>query len=378
MHEMAKVSSRDHQSHQPETLLKRKLILRRHAERYILITLLAFASTVATTRMFLNLTGYPTLGSGSLHISHVLWGGVFLFAAVILLFTFINQRLFYLSALLSGIGVGLFIDEVGKFITAEYDYFVPAAAPIIYSFFLLTALVYTLVVHRKRSDSRLALYELLGDLEEILDEDYTASEVKQLLARLKTVQQDPSLKDLKPIAIGLKEYLTNQTALKIESKPAFLDLLNDRWITFRDHYLTKHRFKSILIGGLLGLALLELYYPVKFIINLVSPEDIINELSYLVKNELVTGPVTIGLFVFRLGFNTILGLSLLIAVFLFLINKDHNASAFAYISLLVLLTSANLILFYFDQFSMILNAAVQLILFMAVIYYRSKYLKIAL
>jgi hypothetical protein len=375
---MAKASSRDHPPSQPITLLKRKLILRRHAERYILITLLAFATTVGGTRMFLNLTGFPQLGSGSIHISHVLWGGVFLFAAAILLLTFINQRLFYLSAILSGIGVGLFIDEVGKFITAEYDYFVPAAAPIVYSFFLLTALVYTLVVHRKRKDSRLALYELLGDLEEILDEEYTTTDVSQLLFRLETVQADPSLKELKPIARGLEEYLTQHAILKSESKPGFPDRLQARWITFRERYITKRKLKSILIGGLLGLAVWELFYPINFIFSLVSPEDIISELSYLVSNELVTGPVTIGLFVIRLGFDTILGLTVLIAVFLFLINKDRSASAFAYISLLVLLTSANLILFYFDQFSMIINAAVQFILFMAVIYYRSKYLKIAL
>jgi hypothetical protein len=375
---MAKGSSRNHQSPRLISLPKRKLILRRHAERYILITLLAFATTVAATRIFLNLTGYPQLGGGNFHISHVLWGGVFLFAAVILLFTFINQRLFYLSAFLSGIGVGLFIDEVGKFITSEYDYFVPAAAPIIYSFFLLTFLVYTLVVHRKQLDSHLTLYELLGDLEEILDEDYTSAEVNQLLARLQVVRQDPGSEDLIPIARGLQEYFTQQAASKIESKPGFLDRLLDRWITFRERYLTKRRLKSFLIGGLLGLAIWELYYPVNFIISLVSPEEIITELSYLVTSELVTGPVTIKLFVFRLGFDSILGLALLIAVFLFLINKDRNASAFAYISLLVLLTSANLILFYFDQFSMILNAAVQFILFMAVIYYRSEYLKIAL
>jgi hypothetical protein len=375
---MVKVSPGDHPSSRPVTLLKRKLILRRHAERYILLTLLAFAATVGGTRMFLNLTGYPRLGSGNIHISHVLWGGVFLFAAAILLLTFINQRLFYLSAILSGIGVGLFIDEVGKFITAEYDYFVPAAAPIVYSFFLLTALVYTLVVRRKRKDSRLALYELLGDLEEILDEEYTATEVSQLLSRLEIVQTDASLKELKPIARGLEEYLTRHAISKIEAKPGFPDRLQARWVTFRERYLTKRRLKSILIGGLLGLAIWELFYPVNFIINLRSPVDIISELSYLVSNELVTGPVTIGLFVFRLGFDTILGLTILVAVFLFLINKDRNASAFAYISLLVLLTSANLILFYFDQFSMIINAVVQFILFMAVIYYRNKYLKIAL
>jgi hypothetical protein len=375
---MAKGSARDRSSHQPLTLLIRKLILRRHAERYILITLLAFAVTVAGTRMFLNLTGFPQLGGGSLHISHVLWGGVFLFAANLLLLTFINQRLFYLSAILSGIGVGLFIDEVGKFITAEYDYFVPAAAPIIYTFFLLTVLVYTLVVRRKRVDSRLALYELLGDLEEILDEEFTATEARQLLSRLDAVQADSSLKDLKPIARGLEDYLARHAISRSEAKPSVIDRLQTRWISFRDRYLSKRRLKSILVGGLLGLAIWELYYPIKFISTLDSTEDIISELSYLVSSELVTGPVTIGLFVFRLGFDTILGLTVLIAVFLFLINKDRNGSAFAYISLLVLLTSANLILFYFDQFSMIINAAVQFLLFIAVVYYRDKYLKIVI
>ena len=44
---------------------------------------------------------------------------------------FRGSFVYLLSALLAGVGIGLFIDEVGKFITAENDYFYPAAAPII-------------------------------------------------------------------------------------------------------------------------------------------------------------------------------------------------------------------------------------------------------
>jgi hypothetical protein len=370
--------SKIHKLTRQNTLLNRKLILRRHAERYILITLLSFALTVGATRLFLNVTGFPQLGSGSLHISHVLWGGLFLFAAVILALTFINQRLFTLSAILSGIGVGLFIDEVGKFITSEYDYFVPSAAPIIYSFFLLTVLVYTLVVHRKRRDTRLQLYELLGDLEEILDEDYTAAEARQLSARLQTVQKDPELIELKPIARGLEEYLSNNTRPNQKVRTGLLDEINDRWITFRNKYLTRIRLKSILIGGLLGISFWELRSPVSFIINFRYPENLLDQLSRLVTSELITGPVTIGLFVFRLGFDLILGCALLVAALLFIINRDKKASATAYISLMVLLTAANLVLFYFDQFSMIINASVQFLVLLATLYFRQKYQDIAL
>ena len=44
---------------------------------------------------------------------------------------FVGRRALALSALAAGVGVGLFIDEVGKFITTSNDYFFAPAAPII-------------------------------------------------------------------------------------------------------------------------------------------------------------------------------------------------------------------------------------------------------
>jgi hypothetical protein len=61
------------------------------ADSYLLITLLSFALSVTLTRLFLFVTGYPQLGGGTLHIAHVLWGGLLLFIAALLPLIFANR-----------------------------------------------------------------------------------------------------------------------------------------------------------------------------------------------------------------------------------------------------------------------------------------------
>ena len=118
---------------------RRFLIVERdEAETYVLLSLVAFGATVVLVRLFLELSGYPQVGSSTLHIAHLLWGGLFLFVAVLMVLIWDNPGFLTTAAVLSGIGIGLFVDEVGKFITQNNDYFFPAAAPIIYGFFLLT------------------------------------------------------------------------------------------------------------------------------------------------------------------------------------------------------------------------------------------------
>ena len=58
-----------------------------------------------------------------MHISHVLWGGLLMALAFVVLMTFIGPVVRRFAVLLSVFGFGLFIDEVGKFVTSDYDYF---------------------------------------------------------------------------------------------------------------------------------------------------------------------------------------------------------------------------------------------------------------
>jgi hypothetical protein len=103
--------------------------------------------TILITRSYLALSGFPQIGSDQLHIAHVLFGGLILTVAYMLLL--LGHKPNYLFAsLLGGIGFGLFIDEVGKFVTKDNDYFYEPAAALIYMAFLLVWFVSRLIIVR--------------------------------------------------------------------------------------------------------------------------------------------------------------------------------------------------------------------------------------
>jgi hypothetical protein len=103
--------------------------------------LFAAAATVLITRAILKATGYPQLGGHSqLHVAHVLWGGLLLGLAMTIMMVSLGSAAKFWASLIGGIGFGLFIDEIGKFLTKDVNYFFRPAIAIIYGT-LITAYV---------------------------------------------------------------------------------------------------------------------------------------------------------------------------------------------------------------------------------------------
>ena len=105
------------------------------------IFLVSAVLTVLGLRAYLQATDYPKLGGGGLHIAHVLWGGLGMVIAIGILLYFLSRRTRRIAALIGGIGFGAFIDELGKFVTADNNYFFKPTAALIYALFIALFLV---------------------------------------------------------------------------------------------------------------------------------------------------------------------------------------------------------------------------------------------
>jgi hypothetical protein len=108
-----------------------------NAADLIELSLVVAVATVLVIRLILQLSGYPQLGGGGLHIGHVLYGGLIMFVSLMLLFTLANPAAPWFAAFAGGVGFGFFIDEVGKFISSDVDYFFEPAVAVIYTVFMI-------------------------------------------------------------------------------------------------------------------------------------------------------------------------------------------------------------------------------------------------
>jgi hypothetical protein len=106
-------------------------------------------ATVLVVRSALAATGYPQVGGSGLHVAHVLYGGLLMGAAIAIVEIVPGTRARRYAAFIGGVGFGLFIDEVGKFLTKNVNYFFRPAVAIIYAVFVVFYVVVREVVLRR-------------------------------------------------------------------------------------------------------------------------------------------------------------------------------------------------------------------------------------
>ena len=151
--------------------------------------LVAAVSSLLLLRFYLFTTDYPQIGSGSLHIAHMLYGGLLMVGSIAILLSFIGRRSERVAAFVGGVGFGVFIDELGKFITRDNNYFFRPTIGIIYAIFISLYLLFNFLSKTTKLTSVEYQLNALIQLEEAVRQDLDPREKQQIAKLLRKADQ---------------------------------------------------------------------------------------------------------------------------------------------------------------------------------------------
>ncbi|SSC24091.1 Hypothetical protein KLENKIAIHU_2698, partial [Klenkia terrae] len=338
----------------PSALRRRldHLVRRLDADRYLFLVLLGFGGSIVVTRLYLELTGDPTVGGDTLHIAHAVWGGLLLFVGGVLPLGLANRSALLAAGLATGVGAGLFVDEIGKFITVDNDYFFAAAAPVAYAVFVLALWTYLRVRGQRDGSPRSELHAALELLGDVVDRDLSRDDRRELERRLESASRS-DVERLSRLAGDLLE-LTRSGALEggVE-EPGRLRRLAGRAAAWAARTLPGTRLRRLTAGALavLGVVAVGDLAVVGFIgLDLLdgTTTTLADAANDYARVDIQDGLGTT-LLLARVGLDVVVGVLLLVSAVLLLRGRDRRGVEVGQGGLLLALTLVNVLLFYTDQ-----------------------------
>ena len=219
-----------------------------YAGRDIELFVVVAVATILIVRSVLAATGWPQLGGGKIHFAHLLWGGLGMLIALILFMAMEGRLWKQLATLAAGIGFGLFIDELGKFITSDNDYFFRPVFAFIYLIFIAIFLVTRALLTTGHPSPPAALVNLFGLAADGAGRAWDESERARALHLLAACDQnDPVVQDLAP--------LITRMAADASDRQGEYETIKAKLGGFYDSLVARRWFKALLVGYLALLAL---------------------------------------------------------------------------------------------------------------------------
>jgi len=169
---------------------RRSLILRIGFERRVEVFLVSAVVSVLCIRAGLSITGYPQIGGGGLHVAHVLFGGIGMAVALVLMMVSLTEPAINLAAVIGGVGFGAFIDEIGKFLTSDNDYFYRPAVAVMYMTFVAIYIAARSIERRARPSQAAYLANVLDLTKEAVAGNLDEEEVRRAREYLARCDQD--------------------------------------------------------------------------------------------------------------------------------------------------------------------------------------------
>lgn len=234
-------------------------------EAFLEAFLVSAVTSVLGIRGFLYLSGYPRIEFGSFHIAHLLWGGLLMTIALLMLMSFLNRRSYWIAAVIGGLGFGAFIDELGKFITHDNNYFYQPTFALIYVIFIL---IYLFIQYFDRlyiTTQKEYLINTLEVIKESIINDLDKDDKRQALIYLRRVSTTNPYRHL------LAEMLEKVDVINVEDRSAFGEI-KDRVSHWYNFLISQTWFNYSII----------FFFLIKSIFAIFSTTEYINDISEVV------------------------------------------------------------------------------------------------
>ena len=336
------------------------IIVSNRSSRLMLIVLVSCALTVALTRLFLVLTGYPQIGGSTFHLAHALWGGLALFLASTMALVVQNRGAAVIIALVTGIGFGLFVDEVGKFITQKNDYFFPLAAPIVYASLLLILLFTELARRHQLRSPRAHLLAAISLSQTVADGTATATEMTAMENHIRQARTG-SLDDA---SAALLNGIETSMALadRVQEPFAFAGRAARRIRRAVAAWLPANRARRLARMAMALFCILGLVQLLLLIGVVLAPEGLSRTLTLSVRDQPV-GEVGRIIFLITWGLNAVIAALAAITWWALRPRRIRRRPALmcGYGAMLLMLLLGNLLSSYVYQFAILIQAALQVI-----------------
>ena len=173
--------------------LKRLFVRNLEVDNLLESFFISAVGAMLTLRFLLFILNYPQLGGRSLHIAHMFWGGLLMLLAQVILFSFITKPAQKTAAIVGGVGFGIFIDEIGKFITRDNNYFFQPTIALIYVVFVLLFFAFRKLGETRFVNETEYLINALEISKEAILNDLDRNEKEKALSFLKESGQHDNL-----------------------------------------------------------------------------------------------------------------------------------------------------------------------------------------
>lgn len=217
--------------------IRKRLIRNLDSSNYLESFLVSAIASLLIIRGYLYLTGFPQIGSGDFHIAHMLWGGLLMCVAICIMFTYMGRAVIYFSSIIGGIGFGTFIDELGKFITRDNNYFYEPTIALIYVVFVIIYLAVKFSQRLHKESEEEYLVNAIEYLKEAILFDLDKVEKRKALDLLRKCNpKDEVVHALKNLIRSI-EAIPNPKPNRIDKiylffRNSYITIIRNKWFTW--------------------------------------------------------------------------------------------------------------------------------------------------